>query len=600
MGAFMTRDEKREEFAKCLKKITSFRTPYYEEALKKACILYRELYVLPIYEKIGKQPAAMVMQERGMDSKTVANYYCHDNLVNINFGRVLEATGKDKVDRALEALLAIGHEYRHNLQKEIAQSLYQNEKTERYKNIVGNDAEVIGLSYLHTRAGVLLYGHKKEARTLLQFFPALLMDIKKEVGKKDYEEVVKLCDRALYLECAIEVDARKMEIAIAKECLRDMQEFFRTDKLPIEVMKEAISGFEEYNKDCKVAYVPIVKKIYAFFDQLKPAKFQRFGKELYRMEIKGALVYQEGYGDDSEIKKLSEKKELLKDAIAMYANKNIDYKDLKHKKKMLGVLRNIFVKHGYTAAADVLKDGGFLSDNDYADEYFEILKNENITAQSFDKIKILSSGKVNELLKIYIESGKTAYVEQILQKASSEAITSALVWQTRTYQRKLQSGEVTKKPNDYDYIIENNIYLALQERYIELKNLQKKGNLLYDDVDDYISMLASFCKLLGIDYTQKQQKFTGSEMSQEIRYTMLELYKSAEQLGLDLATLMRGYKPAEEEYRYACPVDRGQYLLNTKQREMRIKNIYGEREYDRVADERFIAEEYLEELEMEE
>lgn len=591
----MDRQLKREEFAKCLKKLSSFRTPYYEEVFKRACLLYRELYVLPLYAKIGKTPAAMVLCESGIDENTIGNYYCHDNVVNINVGRVMNATGQDKVERALEAVIGIGHEYRHNLQKEIALSMYQKEKLDQYKNVIGDDAEVVGLAYIETRAGVLLYGTKKESSTLLEFFPALVLDVKRECGYENFDDLVKVCSRALYYQSAIEVDARKIEREVAQQCADDMKEFFLHDKFPLALFQRKIDDDRIIEEKNMPEYKPIVKKIYHFFDQLKPARFERFAKELYRMQIKGAIAYQAGLGDDADMKEVDKMKDLLKRAISLYADKNIDYKDLNNKKRILNSLRNVFVKHGYTAAADALKEVG-ISDSDYAEEYFKLIKTEDITSESFEKIRILTSSKVNELLKGYIESGKTAFVEKVLQKTTKESITSLMVWQTRTYQRWLDEG-VSKKPFDYESIAENNIFLALQERYVELKKLQKQGKLLFDDVDDYIKMVAAFCRNADIDYTKKDQKFEGSEMVREIRYTLLELYKSAEALALEQATLMRGYKPAGDEYRFACPADRIPYLLKAKDRELRIKRIYGENEYERVVTERQVVEEIEKERE---
>lgn len=589
---FVDKQTKRVELANCLKKLSSFRTPYYIDVFQRACQLYRELYVLPFFEKVGIAAAPMEFNMHEMEDDTVATYWGFKNLVKVNIGRILKRTGQDKVKAAFDGVMSVAHEHRHNGQREAAIAIYAGQDLEPYKQSFGENIHKSGQGFIDEKAGRVLIHDEKRVKTMLDFCPELVGDLRKIATFKNIKDLIDICSNALYYQSTIEKDARKWEREVALICINDMKEFFSEKDPVIKMIREQIEEDIKSDHNGDQSYQPIVNKLQSTFFNLKPARFELFAKEMYQVQVKGLRAFQKGIEDDKLIEREKQMRETLRNAIVLYAGKNVDIKDKEQKLKSLRQLRLLFVKHGYMAAADVLKDAGYLAEIDFVDEYFNILKKEEVTSESFDKIKMLSIGKVNDLINGYIEEGKTEYVEKILQKYNVESIKSILIWQSHTYQLKRDRGEVVRTPAEFEYITENNLYLALQERLIKLQQMKKEGKLLFDDIDDYINMLARFCEIVEVDFSKKVQIFEGSEMLREVRYTLLELYKNAEELALEYATLRKGYKPTEDEYRYANAEDRKPFLLDEKYREGRIKNIYGTNEHRRMAERKEAEEEF--------
>ena len=141
--------------------------------------------------------------------------------------------------------------------------------------------------------------------------------------------------------------------------------------------------------------------------------------------------------------------------------------------------------------------------------------------------------------------------------------------------------------------MQQNLLGELTRYYATLVQKQNDRKILFDDIDDFINLIAKFCKVMGIDYKSSTQEITGNSMVKEVKLVLLDLYRKAETLGKKQVELMQGYMPSDEDYRFGNAEDRKPYLLKGQNKELRIKRIYGACEYERVVTEREAEEEFL-------
>ena len=591
--------DKKRQLAKNLKLLFNPRTPNYLQLFEETCLLYRELYVLPCFRKLGIEPAKIEFVYKGMDKKTVGAYSSHNNTISINCERIQLYTGDTKVSLAFGGIMCVGHEGRHNEQCVVSMALNEGKALDKFESSFGYDIIEAGKVYRDIHISKAMY-RSDEARTLLEFFPEVYKDLKILYGKnKNFEEIVEMCNEAIYVLSPIEIDARKVERIIMEQCANDMDKYLPkksgySDEV-VEFCRFLVEDDRKNRDREERKYAPILKRIEGAFGDLKPASFAKFGKMLSKEQRKGFMAYQAGQADKEELDKIEFKKKTLRNAIKMFASKNIDFDNVDNYHIQLENLRKTFIKHGMLEVADIFKEEGFLDDylSGEGNEYFDILTKEEVSKESFGMIKKLSRVKINELLISYLSKEQTEFVGEIIAQAHPDTIANLLSWSTATYRRKYAYGEVIYSPNDVEEIMQQNLLGELTRYYATLVQKQNDRKILFDDIDDFINLIAKFCKVMGIDYKSSTQEITGNSMVKEVKLVLLDLYRKAETLGKKQVELMLGYMPSDEDYRFGNAEDRKPYLLKGQNKELRIKRIYGACEYERVVTEREAEEEFL-------
>ncbi|MBP3344738.1 MAG: hypothetical protein J6K97_00855 [Clostridia bacterium] len=560
----------------------------YLNVFQEACLLYREIYVEPIFKSLGLLPAPLTFSDSM--KRNVATF--NGSRVCINLNRVLDLSGGyyGRKKSAVEGIMSVGHEYRHNIQKLYADCLRGNKPNILLKAYLGDIADQLGMAYLDHREGRELYGeveNRNEARAMLTLFPNLLEDVKKEIANKGLRDIIKICNEAIYHQHLIERDARAEEHRVFKIFIEDMKGIIDNREVLNELERCLLSAeTKEYNSN--VLYQPIVKKISHAHAQMSPKDFKKFGFNMRENQIKGMIamqyegenVYQLEYEDQLEI---------MKDAIKIFGDRHIDLSNPQSRSKALDEIRLLFIKHGFNFDLDYIF-WGFPSD-----DVFELLKEEDVTSESFDEVRLFSDKEVNEILASRTKKGQTIFVEKALEYVDKKSLSKIMAFGSQTLKRKVESGEVCYMTNIYEEMSQNNILTVLKERLSFLKQKFQEKKILFDDVDDYIKMLAAFCKKMGIDYVEKVLPAEGSDIQKDVEQQLLHLYEKAEALACEIASVMKGYRLSEEEYSYASPADRKPFLLSGGNADARVKILYGQTEYDRIQNEKRIMREYIEE-----
>jgi len=569
-------EEKKKELAVCVTELYNPDTKNYENILQHACNLFREIYTLPIFQSLGIEPASMKFAFN-MEEQTLGDYSGSRNIVRVNLGRVLKNSGRWRVEYAFQSLYCIAHEYRHNLQKEMAYSIFKSHKNISLESYLGKDAQIIGMEYLFSHQGKGLYGARGDdaSKTLLQFYPELWDEMKVKTYKFNLNEVASICDQALYFEHPIEVDARAEEEKFYKIFVSDMAKLIKDEKI-IKAIHSSAWNILKVDSSTKEYYQTIAKKVNDAYSKMSVEDFQKFALDMHKLRLKESFASKKDEDSSKYTKDFDLKQKILKNAILLYHNKHLDIYDHNKRTDELDKLRLGFLKYGFSFASNIF-DENYLLGRTVGEEYFQMLKNQEITSEAFVKVGMLSDKNINELLVCYINRGQTIYVEKIFQKVNKDRIKKIMYMGAKSYsnrqnRKKFDDDEVT--------IICNNVLDALQERIDLIEEKAKAGEVKFDDADDFINMMYSICEKFGIDLKQPFAYQDNGDYELEMKFLIRKLYQRAETIARRIAVQMAGRDLSRNEYSFLCPEDRKVYKADQKQSELRTKRIYGQVEYD--------------------
>ena len=569
-------EEKKKELAVCVTELYNPNTKNYENILQHACNLFRQIYILPIFESLSILPASMKFSF-DMEEQTLGDYSGSTNVVRLNLGRILKNSGRLRVERAFQSLYCIAHEYRHNLQKEMAYSLYKSHKNISLESYLGNDAQIIGMEYLFSHQGKGLYGARGDdaSKTLLQFYPELWDEMKVKTYKFNLNEVASICDQALYFEHPIEVDARAEEEKFYKIFVGDMAKLIKDEKI-IKAIHSSAWNILKVDSSTKEYYQTIAKKVNDAYSKMSVEDFQKFALDMHKLRLKESFASKKGEDSSKYTKDFDLKQKILKNAILLYHNKHLDIYDHNKRTDELDKLRLGFLKYGLSFASNIF-DENYLLGRTVGEEYFQMLKNQEITSEAFVKVGMLSDKNINELLVCYINRGQTIYVEKIFQKVNKDRIKKIMYMGAKSYSNRQNRK---KFDNDEVAIICNNVLDALQERIDLIEEKAKAGEVKFDDADDFINMMYSICEKFGIDLKQPFAYQDNGDYELEMKFLIRKLYQRAETIARRIAVQMAGRDLSRNEYSFLCPEDRKVYKADQKQSELRTRRIYGQVEYD--------------------
>lgn len=588
------REEKLQELELLFQRLSSVRTPNYHEVLKKACILYRELYVLPWFENANIQIPPMVFVEKGMPETTVARYNATDRVIEINSRMMFLLMGKDKVDGSFMFLNSIGHEYRHALQHEVAK-LFMRDDLAAIDKIEDKQLVSAGKSFINVLKGKVIYDNKEDIKLLFKFFPRLFQDIEAMCDNEDkFDDIVKIAADAMYYKEEIERDARSQGRNLLGQCMDELGQLHTEGKKDyLKKIKQVIDDDLTTEKENNRELLPIVKKIEGTIAKLGNATFEDFGMKLYKGKIKGLRAYQEGKGQ--ELYQASEnKKALLKKLVNFYVHKKLALYDEKQRKTAQDQLFSALIKKG------LLLERGFLSEVELLEKissynfYYQVLKQEEVSKNSFDLIRTIDRYQANDLIISYLQKGQMEFVEEILERLDKREVESFLYYSTCGFRKGVESGDIVRPGDEPLEIMEQDLLGQLAKIYTDLSNKQKEGKVLFDEINDFYVVLLKICDIIGLDNSNKEY-ILGSEIEKEMKLWLMDLKSRTEKLALKQIELMLGYQPTKEEFSIDNVEDRQRFLLKGKNKELLIKNIYGNSEYKRVVAEREANEEYMEE-----
>ena len=569
--------EKRKQLARLICELFNENRGNFVEVFKKACLLYRELYVEPVMKRLGVE--VVPLEFACMDRGCIA--YHDGTSVCLNTRFVEKAPKEERTEYALMGLISVAHEYRHHLQGVYAQSVEDGREIQIIREHIGSNAIEVANAYNNYIRDVGLYGDvesRNEARAMLALFPEIIKEIQPYTGEDELNKIIEVCNEAIYHQHLMEKDARGEEMRVFRRCLEDIRDVFPR--------KDIFSILEKYFQDCSKgeyalskSYQVIAKKIDDVYSRLSVKDLAKLGFDLKSAQIKGFIAKQKGT-ENKYNKIFKDKMQVLKEAISIlkdkYAGKRINRFQVEDE------LRRMFIQHGFYFAMDgennALLDG----------KYFKILNEELITSDAFDKSNYLSKDEIGKLIVNYIERNQTKYVEKLLSRFDHATIRNVFSNAVESHQTNEGKAHFFGK-TQIKTTKESKIVKALQAKFAELKQKNQDRTILFDDVDDFINMITALCDKLGVDYKSRVKMPEGDEFERETGLALLSLYGKAEVLAFDIATAMRGYQPNRAEFRE----DKSDYLLDEEYWLERVKRIYGELEYNRIINERRAMEEYF-------
>lgn len=589
----MEREEKLQELEMLFQRINSFRTPNYHEVLKRACILYRELYVLPLFEGVSAQVPPMVFVEKGMPETTMARYDATDRVIEINSRMMFLLMGKDKVDKAFTFLISVGHEYRHVLQHEVAK-LFIRDYVSSIDKIEDKELVSAGKSFVNVLKGQVIYDNKEDIKLLFKFFPRLFQDIEAMCDNEDkFDDIVQTATNAMYYKEEIESDARSKGRELLKQCVNELGQLRTEEKRDyLKKIQQVIDDDYSTEKQNNLELLPIVKKIDGTIARLSHTTFEDFGMKLYKGRIKGLRAYQEGKGQALYQANEDEKK-LLKKLVNFYVHKKLAHYDEKQKKSGQDQLFSSLIKNGLLLERGFLSEIGALEKINSYNFYYQTLKKEDVSKNSFELIRGIERSQTNDLIISYLQKGQFGLVEEIIDRLDRKEVECFLYYSTRGFRNGVESGDIVRPGDEPLNIMEQDLFGELSKAYSALVSKQKEGKILFDEINDFYLIISKICDIVGLENLSKVDSIDGSEIEKEMKLWLLDLKNRTENLALKQVELMLGYKPTDEEFSLKNEEDREKFLLKGKNKELHIKNIYGNSEYKRVVAQREANEEYI-------
>ena len=584
------RKEKLEELALYLTRLNRANTPNYFDVMKKALELYRELYLVPLFEAIGEKAPPLMYVEKGIGAHTAARYNATQRCVEINYRRIFSFCGNQKVNETFGAVIFLGHEYRHALQHIVACRVIN--KDDNFINkIEDKKLASAGKNFVNVMQGKAIYDSEEDVKLLFKFFPELYKDIEAMCDNDtSYEDIVKTTSNAIYYREEIEKDAREQSSVIFNQCIDEMGKLQLVKQDVLATMKKILDLELSTEKENYRQLLPIMKRVDGSLFKLGNAKFADFGMQLYKGKIKGLRAYQEGKGD-SLLKTTEEKTKLLQDIIKFYVSKKVGQYDEEKRQQHLAQLRAMLVQNGLLLEKWFLSEVKLLNKiTDYDDYYYQILKSDEVSKESFELVRGITDSKVNDLIIHYLQNGKMVFVEEMLKHLDMKQVRNFLLVSTNGYRRGIDRGNIIQNTQT-QVMMEQNLLGELTNVYVSLMKKQKEGTLLFDEIDEFALVLKKFCEVVHIDLNAND--IEGGSIEKEMKLWLVNLYSETEKLAMKQVELMMGYRPTADEFSLDNPEDREKFLLKGKNKELWIKKVYGYSEYKRVVTQREANEEYI-------
>ena len=425
---------------------------------------------------------------------------------------------------------------------------------------------------------------------MFKFFPELYKDIEALLDNdSSYEKIVTTTAHANYFREEIEKDAREQSFNLFNECIEEIEALQLVGCDVLSRMKNCVASEIAIEKEIFRSLLPIMKSVDGAVFKLGHAKFADFGMQLYKGKVKGMRAYQEGKGN-SLLKSSEDKTKLLKDIIKFYLSKKVGKYDEEKRLEDLEQLRSILVKNGILLERGFLFDIKLLSKMTDYDDYYEILKSEEVSKESFDLVQGITDSKVNDLIIFYLQKGQMVFVEEIISQIDAKTLRNFLFYSTSAYRKGVEKGEIFQN-KEAEIIKEHNLLRELSNAYVVLMNKQKEGTLLYDEVDGFFVVLKKLCE--KVDVNMEKDEAEGSPIKREMRLWLIDLYHKTEALAMKQVELIMGYCPTTDEFSLDNQEDRAKFLLKGKDRELWVKKVYGLSEYKRVVAEREANQEYI-------
>ncbi len=559
---------------------------------EKICISYRDLYVKPYFGAFGKHLAPMKF-DRTPPQKVTENdetyytggfagfYQPEDNTVTMHIGILINIDDDNEasyngftIQGILEMLSAVGHEYEHNFQYkggEVAEQFAENKERFRAKINAITDKYAYELGEIETDWNP----DKEEIQALLE-----MTDSYKEFDTfRSKDRIVDVCSSAVYYNRYLEVDARSVQRKIFNTFIKDTIKLTKNKKF-IGLLK-SVSHFmkfwDEHVTETKYyfsdgsyykKYVDVIDKL-SKKDYIEYAKtvIKAMDKEYYE-QLKQHIENGQPFPKEDYIYGQFER-DILTKAFFFFGDKSMDKtmfsKDINANKALN--LQLAFLKFG-VPVEDYLLSQRYNFVNDEKDKllekYFDMLKNGNISFNSFFKVNELSLDQQKELLYTYLNRGQTEFVSSMLYEVE---------WDKR---EALLTGDLNPKHAFTNNILDQ-IEKKLYRMALDLENKNNKKPLKYDDINDILNMLSHICQITGVPYYDETIDLTNcsKDVSQEFSKKLHELYVLAEKVGYDTVCKIDGIKPRPDAYRYAHPVDRQKYVVEGQDADERRKVIYG-------------------------
>ncbi len=513
-----------------------------EKILKATCQDYVDLFIKPKLDGLNLLPMEFAISK---NDNILGQYDPQDNAIKIYINKVMNSLSLGENIYAVGDLLTtVGHEYEHSFQDNFFELMENNSLANLreyniYKKIIGNNAHAMVEELDKIDLG------DSGIENLLKFNPGLFKEIKKLTDAQE-NEIIQLCSNALYLKFADEIDAREKGLEFLQNCADSYPKDDNFHKL----LMVYISDEKEHENSLQKQFFPVADKLNDFIKNISVSDYVEFAKAMKKEKL---IADQMGMlSHDYEVSYIDYfiKKEIMNSAAGFILAKNneLDYEN-KSKEEIKNIIQTL-IKKGYPEAAVALKENEDLDYSSFKDDYFSILKNQDITQDSFAFISELTSSQKQELLCKYIDEGKTLFAQSMLFEMSPDEITA---------------------PNKSNSVLD-----CIENRIDALQQKVKNNTAVYDDIDDMICLLADMCQMESVPYYDKDAQFDESEL----KTRLYNAYKTAEKIGYEQVVKMQGYEPRPDSYRYAHASDRASYTMTGEKQQKRLIDLYGANEIE--------------------
>lgn len=615
----------------------------YDELSSLVLDQFFELYIKPYYGVLGDQLASFREVDNVVQNSDWLNPV--NGLYDDAFCSIKIRTGRGVLYK-LDTML---HEYEHNLQYRGSSALqsfgliqksfvedfadkyaWELKKEEDYyatKEIEDEDVESLYEVFSKGRK----HNYKVPDGHSFYYHQAIERDARMASNSMMMKFLVEM------LRCGMDSDSAHIKIArCAEEIYNEERKFWMDEGLNDLVRVLDNITTEDYIEYCKTIWEKLEKdqaKIYAVYEQqLEKAKKGEIDKSQI-INLQKTLT--EHFCRDYE--------RILSRAL-LFKSYDVDLDVggyfLKNKDKAQQILLE-FIRMGYSAIVNELYSMG--SGRVIEQNLFQMFKHGDICTESCDFVDDLTWEHKSEILIDYLRDGKFEFYSRILEDYNKgyqmvNPLLEYIGYQWFAFaninymQSNMDSTEIKKRIESINarYDNKNNIddfdelrsliiesekdnikngpaFCAFQEKFEELKKQQEQGKLVYDDIDDYISLVAQMCELLQIDYREDEIYFVndieGEEPIQKIFQSedpvmdyisqfFYNLYVESERLAFKEVCKKLGYVPSVDQYRFAHAGDRRMFRLKGEAADKRYREIYGDTAYQYMIMQRKLAEEY--------
>ena len=601
------------------------------QQLTRLCYLFKRAYIDPYYEPTRVGLASMeiydnyipVLSGNNKDLLTYGEFFNSSNIVKVYLGFLQreETLQKEVVSVILNIFNTISHEYRHNFQFKAvnfssANNVKANALIDKYARLISNQTN----SWMVDANQIDAVQHLLRARDHYE-------ETNPEKLRK-YNAYDCALAFSAYLNDYTEMDARDAELEFLKRVVEDVLKYS-----PVESgLKQYVQGFyktsvgnEKQSRKYYSSYFKNYEKIMNSISKEDYVEYAKLLKETFLEEyflkmgdVKNAVengndaiaALDESYirQYNTDILKRSFKF-ILQDFTFNKARVVNADENLYEYFKRVNNLGLLFLKYGLNNASELLEqevknkridyNGLVASYQSMIEEYYSMLKDGDVTLDSFTRFKDIPIDKQLEIFTDYIRQGKIEFCRQILLDLDNPCLIERrmgpLVEGNENNLKKLLLNSVLKKPQvvcnglNQQTILplgpkrrEFSILDEIYKRLNYLSERQGRGTLVYDDIDEMISLIADMCLSLKVPYYKRKEDLEERDTleEQEIQDRLYDLYEYAENIGYDKVCTILGRNPGLSEYRYAHAGDREPYVLKGKDYYNRFKKIYGKTAYE--------------------